>query len=179
MTAHDVIHFWFEEVSQENWWIKDNAFDKEITERFLTLHQQAIQGELFAWRDSALGCLAEIIILDQFSRNIYRDLPQAFSADSMALTLAQQAISSSKDKELNTTQRAFLYMPFMHSESLLIHDVAVKLFTDLGVSSNLAFEIKHRDIIAQFGRYPHRNIILNRQSSAEEIEFLQQPGSSF
>jgi len=179
MTANDVIHFWFEEIAQESWWKKDEAFDKEITERFLVLHKQAIQGELFAWRDSALGCLAEIIILDQFSRNIYRDLPQAFAADSMALVLAQQAILSDKDKALNTTQRAFLYMPFMHSESLVIHDVAVELFTDLGVSSSLAFEIKHRDIIAKFGRYPHRNIILNRQSSAEELEFLKQPGSSF
>ncbi|EWH08044.1 hypothetical protein DS2_19376, partial [Catenovulum agarivorans DS-2] len=127
----------------------------------------------------ALGSLAEIIILDQFSRNIYRDQPEAFASDAMALALAQFAISQQFDQQLLPIQQAFLYMPFMHSESKLIHVEAVKLFEAAGWTNNLEFELQHKNIIDKFGRYPHRNKILGRQSTKEEIEFLQQPNSSF
>ena len=110
---------------------------------------------------------------------MFRDKPESFAYDAMALTLAQVAIDKGFDKELSQIQRVFLYMPFMHSESQLIHEEAVKLFTALGIESNLEFEYKHKAIIDRFGRYPHRNAILGRQSTEEEIEFLKQPNSSF
>lgn len=179
MNANDVLSFWFNEIEPAQWWVKDEKFDLLIKDKFLTLHQNANKGELFHWRATAKGCLAEIIVLDQFSRNIFRDTADAFSSDPLALALAQEAIAQNKDGELSAAERTFLYMPFMHSESLLIHDIAVKLYQKNGIAANLAFEIKHRDIIEKFGRYPHRNIILNRQSSEEELIFLTQEGSSF
>ncbi|WDE95557.1 DUF924 domain-containing protein [Lentisphaera profundi] len=175
----DVLSFWFHEIEPAKWWLKDIHFDALIKHRFLALHEQAKKCELFEWRDSAKGRLAEIIVLDQFSRNIFRDSPQAFSADPLALALSQEAISLAKHKDLNQIERSFLYMPYMHSESLSIHDIAVELYTDNGIQSNLDFEIQHRDIIEKFGRYPHRNSILNRLSTAEEIVFLKQANSSF
>ncbi len=175
----DVIQFWFEELEPAQWWQKDDAFDLMIQTRFGKLHQQAIAGELFEWRESALGSLAEVIVLDQFSRNIYRDQPQSFSADPLALALSQFAISKGLDAQLSDSQRVFLYMPFMHSESSVIHNEAMKLFESLGIQSNLEFERKHKVIIERFGRYPHRNQVLGRVSTQEELEFLEQPDSSF
>ncbi|EAO7613966.1 DUF924 domain-containing protein, partial [Salmonella enterica] len=131
------------------------------------------------WRKTAEGRLAEIIVLDQFSRNLFRDSPQAFAQDSLALALAQEAISLNLDQQLSPEQRAFLYMPFMHSESKLIHEFALKLFQRLGNPTNLEFEKKHKVIIDRFGRYPHRNQILGRESTDEELTFLTQPDSSF
>lgn len=175
----DIIEFWFNEIDQFQWWRKDEIFDELIRTRFLGIHRQAILCELYPWRSSALGRLSEIIVLDQFSRNMYRGKPESFSSDSLALALAQSVISDGCASELEPEQRRFLYMPFMHSESLLIHKEAVKLFTDLGLELTLAFEMKHKSIIEQFGRYPHRNEILGRKSTPEEIEFLSKPGSSF
>ena len=179
MKPDDILSFWFNDITKTKWWKKDIEFDKLIANRFSTLHEQAINCELFDWRVTAKGRLAEIIILDQFSRNIFRDTAKAFSSDQLALALAQEAISLGKHLELNETKRTFLYMPYMHSESLKIHDIAVKLFKDNGIQSNLEFEMKHRDIIEKLGRYPHRNKILNRESTEAELEFLKQPGSSF
>lgn len=179
MDYQEILSFWFEETDPSFWWKKDDGFDGLIRHRFLSIHQQAVQCELFEWRSSARGRLAEVIVLDQFSRNLFRDLPDAFAADSLALGLAQEAISLGCDESLDPVERSFLYMPFMHSESLLIHDVAVSLFEKNGIQSNLEFEHKHRDIILRFGRYPHRNAVLKRASTTEEIEFLMQPGSSF
>lgn len=179
MNYNDVLSFWFEDIEQSKWWIKDEKFDLFIKEKFLSTHTQANNCELFEWRKTARGRLAEVIVLDQFSRNIFRDTPQAFSSDKLALVLAQEAIQLGKDEELSQSEKSFMYMPFMHSESLTIHDVAVELYKSNGVQSNLDFEIKHRDIIERFGRYPHRNIILNRISTEEELAFLKQPGSSF
>ncbi|MCG7495544.1 DUF924 domain-containing protein [Vibrio sp. Of7-15] len=173
-----VIDFWFKEIDPKQWWVKDADFDNQIHERFGELHQQAVQGELFGWRESAVGRLAEIIVLDQFSRNIYRDQPQAFGADALALGLAQEAIKNGCHLELQGDYRSFMYMPFMHSESKIIHQVAEQLFSDPEVG-NLDFELQHKKIIDQFGRYPHRNKILDRKSTPEEIEFLTQPNSSF
>ncbi len=128
---------------------------------------------------TALGRLSEIILLDQFSRNIYRDKPAAFAQDALALALAQEAIAAGIASELTVDQRSFLYMPFMHSESELIHQQAVKLFSEPGLEASLEFEIRHKKIIDRFGRYPHRNEILGRTSTVEEQQFLAQPGSSF
>lgn len=179
MTPKIILDFWFKELTPQQWWEKNLKIDNLIKERFSEIHHQASLGELYTWRDTIEGRLAEIIILDQFSRNIYRDTPKAFASDSQALCLAQEAIRLELDKELTIEMRTFLYLPYMHSESLLIHDVAMKLFDIKGLEYNLDFEKKHRDIIEKFGRYPHRNAILSRESSAEEIEFLKQPGSSF
>ncbi|MFI7918815.1 DUF924 family protein, partial [Acinetobacter baumannii] len=117
---------------------------------------------LWSWRKTPEGRLAEIIVLDQFSRNIYRDQPESFAYDGLALALSQEAISLQLDAQLNPEQRSFLYMPFMHSESKLIHEFALKLFQRLGNEINLSFEKKHKVIIDRFGRYPHRNAILGR-----------------
>ena len=179
MNYEDVLSFWFDEIEPSKWWVKDVEFDHVIVDKFLTIHEQANNCELFEWRKSAKGRLAEIIVLDQFSRNMYRDSPKAFLSDKLALALSQEAISLGKHLELNQIERSFIYLPYMHSESLKIHDVAVELYKSNGIDANLEFEIKHRDIIKQFGRYPHRNIILNRKSTDEEIEFLKQAGSSF
>lgn len=175
----DVLKFWFEELSPQQWWQKDNALDKRIQNQFGDLHQQASQCELYQWRNSAKGRLAEIIVLDQFSRNMFRDTPKSFAQDPLALALSQQAIVVGVDKELTAVECSFLYMPFMHSESLLIHQQACLLYKANGIDNNYQFELKHFEIIEKFGRYPHRNKILNRQSSAAEIKFLSQPNSSF
>jgi len=174
-----VLSFWFQEIEPEQWWKKDEHFDQIIKERFGELHAQAVKGELFSWRRHIRGRLAEIIILDQFSRNIFRDKPESFAFDGMALVLAQEAVATGKCNELTPVERSFLYMPYMHSESLVIHENAVKLFADNGIESNYQFELQHKVIIERFGRYPHRNAILGRESTEEELTFLQQPNSSF
>ena len=179
MQAQDILNFWFNPEHPSLWFAKSDEFDAKIRERFQTIHHQAIQAELWSWRKTAEGRLAEILVLDQFSRNLYRDQPQAFAHDSMALMLAQEAISLQLDAQLSPDHRSFLYMPFMHSESKLIHEFALKLFQRLGNEINLSFEKKHKLIIDRFGRYPHRNAILGRSSTAEELEFLTQPNSSF
>ena len=179
VTYQEVISFWFTEIAPAKWWLKDLSFDETIKTRFQTIHQAAIKGELSSWRDCAQGRLAEIIILDQFSRNMYRDTALAFAYDAVALVLAQEAISLGMDKELTAIQRSFLYMPYMHSESRLIHQDAVVLYQANGIENNLDFELKHKVIIDRFGRYPHRNAILNRDSTQDELAFLNEPNSSF
>lgn len=175
----DVIDFWFSELEPKQWWSKDPQLDQQIQARFGAVHSKAKAGELFLWRDTAKGSLAEIIILDQFSRNIFRDKPEAFACDPLALALAQAAISKGFDQQLSPVARGFMYLPFMHSESQVIHQQAVKLFRLLGNDEQLDFELRHKAIIDKFGRYPHRNEILGRASTAAEIEFLKQPNSSF
>lgn len=178
-SAQAVIEFWFEECEPKQWWSSDPEFDQLITSRYAEVHAKAIAGELFAWRHTAIGRLAEIIVLDQFSRNIHRGTPNAFAYDSLALCLAQHAISHNCQNELTDIQRQFLYMPFMHSESTAIHVVAERLFNEPQVANNKEFERLHKVIIDRFGRYPHRNEILGRESTDEEIAFLKQPNSSF
>jgi len=179
MTPADVLAFWFEETTPAQWWSKSPDFDRLIAARFGALHTAASRCELYAWRRNADGRLAEILVLDQFPRNIFRDRPQSFATDALALALAQEAVAASVDRALHPARRAFLYMPYMHSESPLIHVQAVELFAAPGMDNNLAFELRHQAIIERFGRYPHRNVILGRQSTAEEIEFLKTPGSGF
>lgn len=179
MDYQQIIDFWFIETEPRKWWRKDPSFDQLIAERFGEVHAQAMRCELYPWRGQALGRLAEIIVLDQFSRNIYRDTAQAFAADSLALALAQEAVSAQAAAVLEPRYRAFLYMPYMHSESARIHEIAVALFSEPGLEANLDFELRHKAIIDRFGRYPHRNAALGRESSKEECAFLNTPGSSF
>ncbi|MCH2533739.1 MAG: DUF924 domain-containing protein [Bdellovibrionales bacterium] len=175
----EVIEFWFEQLEQSDWWKKDEKLDKTIKDRFLKTHTAAIHCELYHWRSDQLGRLAEIIVIDQFSRNIYRDRPESFLYDNLALALSQEAVSGNHDTNLTAQQKAFLYMPYMHSESKIIHEQALTLFNQPGLETNLDFELKHKVIIDRFGRYPHRNKVLGRQSTKEEIEFLKEPNSSF
>jgi uncharacterized protein (DUF924 family) len=161
------------------WFAKSDDFDRLIESRFGATQAAAERCELAFWRGSASGRLAEIIVLDQFSRNIWRDTPRAFASDPLALALAQTAVAAGADQALDATRRAFLYMPYMHSESALIHAAAVQLFSAPGLENNLNFELRHQAIIERFGRYPHRNQILGRTSTPKEIEFLKAPGSGF
>lgn len=175
----DVLKFWFDELQPAQWWEVDPAMDAAIGERFGELHAAAMAGELFQWRATAQGRLAEIIVLDQFSRNIHRGTPGAFASDGMALVLAQEAVAAGVDEALPVERVAFLYLPYMHSESAYIHELAERLYQRPGLEMNYKFELAHKAIIDRFGRYPHRNQVLGRASSQEEIEFLKTPGSSF
>lgn len=178
-TPETVLYFWFHELEPEQLFNGSNEVDQWITKRFKELHQQAIQGELDHWRTTIQGRLAEIIVLDQFSRNIYRGKPESFAYDSTALVLAQEALKTEQVHELTPEELGFLLMPFMHSESKKIHQVALQLFDQLGLELYLDYEKRHKEIIDRFGRYPHRNAILERVSTEEETEFLTEAGSSF
>lgn len=175
----DVFDFWFEELEQKQWFAKDAALDQIIADRFGAVHEHAARCELWSWRSSPEGRLAEILVLDQFSRNIYRDQPAAFAQDGLALALAQEAVAVGCDRSLNDQQRPFLLMPYMHSESLSVHLSAAALFNQPGLENSYRFELRHREIIERFGRYPHRNDTLGRASTPQELAFLSQPGSSF
>jgi uncharacterized protein (DUF924 family) len=175
MQPHSILHFWFTELTPKQHFVKDAALDETIRTRFGTTLEAAARCELFAWRATPEGRLAEIIVLDQFSRNVYRNTPRAFAQDA----LAQELMASGQDRSLTVAQRSFAYMPYMHSESALIHEQAVTLFSHPGQENNLRFEHAHKAIIDRFGRYPHRNAALGRSSTAEELAFLNEPGSSF
>ena len=175
----DIITFWFTEMEPGAWTQKIPELDEQMRQRFSDVHQQAVQGELWHWRGTDLGRLAEIIVLDQFSRHLYRDRPAAFAWDGQALVLAQEAVREGADRHLSDDQRGFLYLPYMHSESALIHEQAEALYRELGNEEHLRFELAHKAIIERFGRYPHRNAALGRTSTAEELAFLREPNSSF
>ena len=184
--ARAVLDFWFDKDNEAYWFIQDSDFDQQIADKFGNLWQAAKQGECAPWRriddhkylSNAMaelaGRLAEIIVLDQFSRNLCRDQAEAFAQDSMALVLAQEAIHKPQFHTLPWQWRQFMIMPFMHSESLIIHARYLSLFEQLKDANTLAFEHSHQDIIKQFGRYPHRNAALKRVSTDEEKEFMQQ-----
>ena len=174
-----VITFWFEETDAKYWFKKDDQFDEQIRGRFLTTYEAATRCELYLWRREAKGRLAEIIVLDQFSRNMFRNSAKAFAFDSLAVALTQEAVAAGFDKQLPLEQRKFLYMPLMHSESLVVHEQAMQLFSQSGLEDNYEYEIKHKAIIEEFGRYPHRNKVLGRESTRQERAFLKLPGSSF
>lgn len=173
MNYSDILHFWFEQLSPAQWWSKDTELDNLVRQKFTNIHKQAASGELSDWRRNAKGCLAEVIILDQFSRNMFRGEPLSFAFDGMALVLAQEAIHRGVNDQLIPQQRTFLYLPFMHSESANIHQQAMVLFSEPGLEDNLAYEKKHAEIIERFGRYPHRNKALGRESTQEELQFMQ------
>ena len=169
----DILDFWFKEIDATLWFKQDDQLDEAIIHRFCEVHNKASAGELSNWRETIHGRLAEIIILDQFSRNMFRGKSEAFKQDAIALVLSQEALRIGQLEDLTTEERSFLYMPFMHSESLVIHDKAMALFQEEGMEENLKYEKEHRDIIKRFGRYPHRNDALGRESTDEECEFLK------
>ena len=179
MQSQDILDFWFDELTPQQHFAKDAALDDYMRSRFTALAEAAARCELWAWRATAAGRLAEILVLDQFSRNIWRDTPRAFAQDALALVLAQELVASGQDRSLPVAQRRFVYMPYMHCESALVHEQAVQLFDQPGLEENLRFELAHKSIIDRFGRYPHRNAIIGRASTADEVAFLNEPGSSF
>ena len=176
----EIIDYWFSERVQEKCWGKDPAFDEEIRERFIDVYKRAIAGELVHWRDAPEGRLAEVIVLDQFPRNMFRDSAAAFRHDCLARKCTRAAVASGDSSELTPRQQSFLYMPLMHSEEATDHELAVRLFASHpDLANKLQFELRHKVIIDRFGRYPHRNAVLGRESTDEEAAFLQGPGSSF
>ncbi len=179
MNSADIIHYWFVELRPRQWFVADPQLDRTLRGRFEPVHRAATRCELASWRSTASGRLAEVIVLDQFSRNLGRGSAAAFAHDALALALAQEAVRAGADQELPAVQKAFLYMPYMHSESRLIHEEAVRLFHQPGLEDNYGFELRHKAIIDRFGRYPHRNAALNRSSTAEEIEYLAKNPSPF
>jgi uncharacterized protein (DUF924 family) len=179
MDYQSIIEFWFVELKPAQWWKKDHEFDCKIKERFESIYQDAARGKLTHWRVEPQGRLAEIIALDQFPRNMYRDTPEAFASDELAVKRTLEAIELNATQHLDGPYLAFLLMPLMHSELLSMQRLSVKWFTKPGLEANRNFAIAHHDIIERFGRFPHRNAILGRHSTQEELEFLQQPGSSF
>lgn len=179
MQAQDILTFWFDELTPKQHFVKDAALDAAMRVRFGSTLEAAARCELWAWRATPQGRLAEILVLDQMSRNIFRDTPRAFAQDALALVLAQELVASGAHQSLSVPQRRFAYMPYMHSESALVHTQAVALFSQPGLEDNLDFELRHKAIIDRFGRYPHRNAIVGRTSSAAELVFLTEAGSSF
>lgn len=168
-----IIKFWFKDSTPQQWFTKDKKFDALIKRRFLKTYEEVVAGETAPWRQSALGRLAEIIVLDQFSRNMFRGSPLAFAHDALALALAQEAIRARADSALELTERRFMYMPFMHSESKKIQKESVRLFALLGDQDTLKYAKDHKAIIDRFGRFPHRNSVLDRKSTVLEKRFLK------
>ena len=192
MSPQDVLDFWFLPASHEGhgkprdeWFRKDAAFDAAITERFGTLIALAVGGGLREWDEQGTeGKLARILVLDQFTRNSARGTPGAFAGDALALAAARELVDSGADRELTPVQRSFAYMPFEHAEDAAMQELSVRLFSELaernpGFESALDYAHRHRGVIARFGRFPHRNPILGRASTPEELEYLAQPGSGF
>jgi uncharacterized protein (DUF924 family) len=175
----EVLRFWFTDDARPFWFKRDAAFDAAIRERFSALVDRAHAGELDDWLDTPEGALALVILLDQFPRNIHRDHPAAFACDARAREAAGRAIALGHDRRLDPEQRTFLYLPFEHSESLADQERSLGLFTALGNAEQLDYAVRHHEIIARFGRFPHRNAILGRSSTPEEKAFLTQPESSF
>lgn len=172
MWVDDVLKFWFEEIEPKAWFTKSDAFDEAVRARFSSLRESLMSDQIDVPR-TPRGYLAEIIVLDQFSRNLFRDSPRAYESDSKALARAKEAIQLGFDKALADLEKTFLYMPLMHSESLADQELCVELFSKTSNSESLAYAIDHRDIIARFGRFPHRNAILERKSTADEAAFMQ------
>ena len=188
----EILAFWFGEPGSPEhgqprplWFQKSDAVDREIGQRFGARVEQALAGELLDWASTPDGALARVLLLDQFTRNIFRDTPRAFAGDTQGLAAAQAMVATGQDQALPPFQRGFVYLPYEHSESLAMQDEAVRLFTVLaatgapGAESMLDYAHRHRAVIVHFGRFPHRNDILGRPSSPEELAFLQEPGSRF
>lgn len=190
LKVKEILDFWFGKPEDADygkirkfWFTKNREFDQEVRSRFLSVYQQAAAGQLDEWQTSPESCLALIILLDQFPRNMFRSQPQAFATDPQALGIAQYAITQGFDQQLLPIQRWFIYMPFEHSENLGHQRQSVELFSTLkddpDCASGIDYAHRHLKVIERFGRFPHRNQILGRESTPEEVEFLQQPGSSF
>ncbi|MBT0731085.1 DUF924 family protein [Rosenbergiella nectarea] len=172
MGFHDVIEFWFSEKSLPNWFTVNRDFDHHIRHQFLETWRSACRGELYPWRQQTKGRLAEIIVLDQFSRNLNRDSSQAYQQDGQALILSQELVFSPGWQELNQVEQAVALLPWMHSESVTLHQQAEAMYAKVGHADFNEFEQRHSQIIKQFGRYPHRNAIMGRISSPQEMDWL-------
>lgn len=168
----DVLAFWFSESVKPLWFRSTPEFDDELRERFLDTWRAAAAGELDHWRESAEGALALVIVLDQFPLNMFRGRAEGFSTEAKALEVAAEAVANGRDKALDGARLAFLYMPFMHSENSDDQDRSVALFDAAGLKDNLRFARHHRELIRRFGRFPHRNAILGRASTDEELAYL-------
>ena len=185
-----ILAFWFGSPQDSDygkprkvWFQKNSEFDEQIRSHFLADYELAAQGKLNHWKASSESCLALILLLDQFPRNLFRGETKAFATDTQALELAKYAVSQGFDRQLLPVQRWFIYLPFEHSENLADQEKSVelthKLSDDPDSKSSIDYAIRHREVIKKFGRFPHRNSILRRESTPEEQEFLKQPGSSF
>lgn len=170
--SEELIAFWFSEPVSKRWFNSTPTFDNELRERYAGLYEQAARGQLTAWQASAQGSLALVILLDQIPLNIFRGQAQSFASEAQARDVAGRAIERGFERQFDDAQKAFLYMPFMHSEDLADQERSVALYSAAGLDSNLRFARHHRELIRRFGRFPHRNAILGRASTAEEIEYL-------
>lgn len=177
--AKEVLDFWATETAPEQWFRKDDAFDAVVRARFGTLHMQAAAGGLDDWARTAQGCLALVIVLDQFPRNLYRGDPRSFATDGAARRVLARALERGFDRTMTARERQFLYLPLQHSENVADQALSVRLNADLGEAGVLKYATAHKAIVDRFGRFPHRNAVLGRETTPEEAEFLAQPGSSF
>jgi uncharacterized protein (DUF924 family) len=179
-TPDAVLEFWFSPRIRPKWFVRSDELDREIRDTFGELHARAASGALDGWAASPRGALALVILLDQFPRNMFRGTPEAFATDAKAREVAHAALDAGHDHDLTQEERVFLYLPLEHSEDLADQERCVELMRALDDSPIWHdYAVRHRDVIARFGRFPHRNAILGRESTAEECEFLMQPGSSF
>jgi uncharacterized protein (DUF924 family) len=193
-----VLQFWFGDVDalgrsdvkhSRRWFMKDEAFDREIASLFTETYADVRGGRREAWLDDPRGRVAYVIVLDQFARNMFRGTPRMFEGDRQALAAAVEGVARHDDTELTVNERSFLYMPYMHSEDIAMQEISVTLFKELAESAPselhgtmlaaVQYAEKHREIIARYGRFPHRNTVLGRQSTSEELAFIAEPGSGF
>jgi uncharacterized protein (DUF924 family) len=174
--ANSVLGFWFVEHGKDDWFAGAPEFDVALADRFSNLHPRVARGEAWTWRRSPEGRLAEIIVLDQFSRQLHRGEAEAFAQDKMALVLAQEALALGADKAVERDWVPFFYLPFMHAESLVIQDEGMQLYEAYGDEEQLEYMRKHRETIARFGRFPFRNAALGRQSTPEEMAYMAEAG---
>ncbi len=189
--AQEVLDFWFgapgspvHGTIRVEWFRKDSAFDASIRVRFGALIERGLRGELEAWAEAPESALAQVIVLDQFTRNAFRDTPRAFAGDPRALAAAGAMVGARQDEALPPVQRSFVYLPFEHAEGIAMQEESLRLFTRLvavapEMASALDWAQRHHAIVQRFGRFPHRNRILGRQSTTQELEFLKEPGSGF
>ncbi len=179
-TAAYILDFWFNQATEEFWFQKSISFDDDLKIQFMDIYNQAVKGKLDGWISDPLKALALILILDQFSRNMFRDTPKAFATDAKALEIAKILIANNQDHELTYNKmRVFIYMPFMHSENKSDQQQGLDLYQNLAMEEQIKFMQLHKNIIDKFARFPHRNKILSRISTPAEIDFLTQPNSSF
>jgi uncharacterized protein (DUF924 family) len=177
VTPQDILAFW-RNAGEKRWWTKDDAFDAEIKEKYLSLWTEAASGKLAHWQESDEGTLALAIVLDQFPRNMFRNDPRTHATDALAREVARRAVDNGIDNRLPADLRNFLYMPLMHSEDLADQERCVALFEQLGQTENAKWAVHHADIIRRFGRFPHRNRLLGRTTTSEEQAFLDSGGFS-
>ena len=178
-SAEDVLDFWFVETPPVKWFQKSTIFDELVRERFHLLIHEVLDGQFADWTEQPDSCLALILILDQFPRNIYRDTPKMIAGDEAALSLSQLCVDRDYIQHPDQRYRQFMLMPMMHSEELAVQEMSLTLFEQFTNAQTYDYALRHRDIIARFGRFPHRNAILGRTSTNEERAFLSEPGSSF